>query len=100
MLSAKHRECPMATPIEIRAKLKLIIIQAKKQGRPHVEVNAGEFHRMIGGYPPKRGQSHRMPMVCAAMREELARGKAEVIHRPARGQGASLTVRYDFPRPQ
>ncbi len=88
----------MAKAIEFQAALKLQIIRAKKQGRSHVEINAGELHRAVGGYPPKRGQSHSMPLCCAVMRQELARGNAEVVHGIPSGQGASLTIRYNLPR--
>jgi hypothetical protein len=92
----------MRTAIEIQAQLTLQMARASKQGRPHIEVNAGEFHRQLGGYPPKRGkpQTNQMPMVCGAMHQELARGDAQIIHATASGQAPALTIRYSLPRPQ
>jgi 5-methylcytosine-specific restriction protein A len=59
-----------------------------------VDINAGELHRAVGGYP---GRSHRMPICCAAMREEMRAGD-EGVTSPASGYGASLTIRYLLPR--
>lgn len=64
--------------------------RAIKQGRPHVEINAGELHRTIGGYPRS---SHRMPVCCDALRNAMQDGDM-VVFEPPGGQGASLTVRY------
>jgi hypothetical protein len=33
-------------------------------GKATVEINAGDLHRRVGGYP---GQNHRMPMCCVVM---------------------------------
>ena len=88
----------MATAEELRAELDAQINRARKQGRVHVESNAGELHRVVGGYPPKSGQSHTMPLCCHVMRAEAKRGGAEVIHETASGQSPSLTIRYHLPR--
>lgn len=80
---------------DFRNELKAQIERAQRQGRPHVEVNAGELHRIVGDYP---GQSHRMPMCCQAMRDAFNKNTDEVIFEPPEGQGASLTVRYRLPR--
>lgn len=88
----------MLTSEDFKDELDAQIDRAVKQRRPHIEVNAGELHRVVGGYPPKGGETHRMPMCCSVMRAELARGNAEVICEPESGQGASLTVRYYLPR--
>lgn len=76
--------------VELRAQLR----RAQRQGRPHAEINAGELHRVIGSYP---GPSHRMPMCCEAMRQEM-RHCDEVVFKPDGGKGASLTVRYVLQR--
>ena len=41
---------------DFREELQAQIQRAHKQGRPHIEVNAGELHRKLGGYPPKAGE--------------------------------------------
>ena len=89
----------MPSTEEFRAELRAHISRAEKQGRPHVEVNAGELHRAVGGYPPKAGEpSHSMPSCCDAMREEYQRGNAQIIHETDSGRGAALTMRYKLPR--
>jgi 5-methylcytosine-specific restriction protein A len=75
------------------------IIRADKQGRPHIEINAGEVHRMVGGYPAKLGSNHAMASCCNAMWNEFSKGKGEVIFRTRSGQSASLTLRFYLPRP-
>jgi 5-methylcytosine-specific restriction protein A len=85
----------MPTTEDFRAELKAQIERAANQGRPHIEVNAGELHRVVGGYP---GNNHRMPQCCDAMRDELKRGDARVIFETESGQAPALTIRYYLPR--
>jgi 5-methylcytosine-specific restriction protein A len=81
----------MVTMEDFRKELHARIVRASKQGRPHVEINAGELHRVVnaGGY--------RLPMACSAMRE-LQRPIDTVVFAPPAGDGASFTVRYMLPR--
>ena len=83
---------------DFRAELTAQIKRAAEQGRPHIEVNAGELHRSIGGYPPKVGQTHAMPSCCNVMRQEYAKGKAEIVYETESGQAPALTIRYYLPR--
>lgn len=80
---------------DFREELGAMIQRAQRQGRPHVEVNAGELHRAVGGYP--NGGAHRMPACCEAMLLEKRVGD-EVVFQPPEGKGASLTIRYRLPR--
>jgi hypothetical protein len=80
---------------DFRGELLAMIARAERQGRPHVEVNTGELHRVVGGYPG--GGDHRMPMVCQAMYAEK-RAPDEIVFQPESGKGASLTIRYKLPR--
>ncbi|HTI67047.1 MAG TPA: hypothetical protein VL460_05815 [Caulobacteraceae bacterium] len=82
-----------------QAELSAQIDRALTQGRVHLEINAGELHRAVGGYPAKAGTADRMGRCCNVMREELRRGHAEVIHEQAAGGPPAYTVRYDLPRP-
>lgn len=91
----------MPTAADFQKELRSQINRAQEQGRPHIEVNAGELHRTVGGYPPKAGEpQHSMPTCCDVMRQELKRGNATVIHEPKLGKGPALTIRYDLPRPR
>jgi hypothetical protein len=84
---------------DFRSELRAQVGRAQKQGRPHIEVNAGELHRVLGGYPPKDGEpQHSMPSCCDALREEYKRGKADIIHETESGRSPSLTIRYYLPR--
>jgi 5-methylcytosine-specific restriction protein A len=68
--------------------------RAAKRGVKFVEINSGELHRNVGGYP---GAGHRMPVCCEVMYAEQRTGD-EVVSRPPKGKGASLTIRYQLPR--
>ena len=86
------------TKDEFRAELRAQINRARQQGRPHAEINSGELHRTLGGYPPKVGEpAAAMPSCAEAMWEEYRRGNADIVHQPNSGKGASLTIRYKFP---
>jgi hypothetical protein len=93
-------EWRMPVAPDFQKKLRKQIGRAEKQGRSHIEVNAGELHRVVGGYPPKAGKQHSMPTCCDVMRQEFKRGNATVIHEPTKGKGPALTICYDLPRPQ
>lgn len=73
-------------------ELQAIIERAIRQERTHVEVNAGELHRTLGGYP---AFSHSMPSCCAAMHDELNRTRGFIVFDTNSGNGASLTIRYE-----
>jgi 5-methylcytosine-specific restriction protein A len=73
-----------------------IMAEAAKAGNEFVEIQAGELHRRVGGYP---GEDHRIPNCCRVMRGQLAIDYGDaVISEPPSGQGASLTIRYRLPR--
>ena len=79
---------------DFRRELAAQVDRAARQGRPHVEVNAGELHRIVGSYPG----DHRMPQCCEVMRQEAKRGNAEMVFETDSGEGAALTIRYKIPR--
>ena len=62
----------------------------------YLEVNSGDLHREVGGYP---GKHHRMPACCQAMYKVMAAGDT-IVASPPKGKGASLTIRYRLPRPK
>ncbi|MGO4840773.1 hypothetical protein AB4144_51835, partial [Rhizobiaceae sp. 2RAB30] len=68
--------------------------RALERGAGYVDINSGETHRAIGGYP---GRDHRMPVCCEVMYTEMRAGD-RIIHQPPKGKGASLTIRYALPR--
>jgi len=60
----------------------------------HIDVNAGYLHRITGGYPQS---DHRMPVCCNVMYSMMQKND-RVLHSPPKGKGASLVIRYYFPR--
>ena len=82
----------MVTMDDFRAELSAQIERAANLNRPHVEINAGELHRVVSP------AQNRMPMACNAMRQAKTNSADEVIFAPPAGDGASLTIRYKLPR--
>jgi hypothetical protein len=58
------------TAEEFRVTLRPWMQGAEHASETTVEINSGQLHREVGGYP---GQNHRMPMCCAVMRSEMSR---------------------------
>jgi hypothetical protein len=82
------------TSDDFRKELISQIARAEKRGASHVEINSGELHRVVGGYP---GPNHRMPTCCEVMNKESGVAD-EIISLPFDGKGATLTIRYKLPR--
>ncbi len=84
----------MASMDDFRSALQSLFQAAESRGTPYIEINSGQLHRIVGGYP---GPEQRMPSCCKVMYNEQ-KADDEVISRPASGKGASLTIRYRLPR--
>lgn len=84
----------MPTMDEFRREVCDQLQEAELRGQPWLELNSGEIHRKLGGYPSKQ---HQMPSCCNAMQGERRPGD-EVLYAPPKGKGASLTIRYRLPR--
>jgi hypothetical protein len=67
--------------------------EAQAASRSFVDINAGDVHRGVGDYPG----DHRMPICCRVMKADM-RGGDVILSTPPKGQGASLTIRYQLPR--
>jgi hypothetical protein len=81
---------------EFRSALRSQFRDAESRGATFIEINSGQLHRKLGGYPSTR---HQMPSCCEVMYGEQVAGD-EVLSRPPKGKGASLTIRYRLPRQQ
>jgi hypothetical protein len=79
---------------DFRTELRAQLFRAQRRGMPHIDINAGELHRRLGGYP---GRSHQMPSCCQAMYAEKKIDDM-IISQPPEGKGATLTIRYKLPR--
>ena len=77
-----------------RQELRAQFDRAEKRRAINLVVNSGELHRAIGGYP---GPNERLQTCCEAMKEEMKSG--DVIMADLNNcRGATLTIRYQFPR--
>lgn len=85
----------MPTKDEFDDELRSRFRRARERGANLLEVNSGEMHRALGGYP---GSNHQMPSCCDVMHDHLRSGD-EIISSPPSGRGASLTIRFQLPRP-
>jgi len=88
----KETSVPSAKDFE-RA-LQSLLAKAQEEGKPFLDVVAGDLHRMVGGYP---GPQHRMPSCCHVMIRAMKPGD-EVLSSPPKGKGATLKNRYYLPR--
>lgn len=84
----------MPTKEEFGNAIRADLRQAHLDGADHLDINAGDLHRELGGYP---GDNHQMPSCCDAMYEAQRAGDT-VLSRPPKGKGASLTIRFKLPR--
>jgi hypothetical protein len=85
----------VATRGQFHDELMRLFQHAVNNGLENIEVSAGELHRSVGGYP---GPDHRMPVCCSVMRSEFSADCDLVLESPPKGDGASLTIRYNLPR--
>jgi hypothetical protein len=94
MAASLLRKARVVRSEDVRALLLLTFERVATLGGVEVAVHAGKLHHRLGGYPAR---DHRMPVVCAVMREMMA-SNDEVIAQPASGDGANLVIRYKLPR--
>jgi 5-methylcytosine-specific restriction protein A len=85
----------MPSEQEFRDELHAQLRRAHERAAPHYELNAGELHRTVGGYP---GENHQIELCCHVMRAEMGPGDSIVLHPEDKESGAALTVRYLLPR--
>ena len=68
----------MPTTEEFCEEAEAQIARAARQGRPHVEINAGELHRIVSP------DQNRHPMACNALRQLMGPAD-EVVYEPQLG---------------
>jgi hypothetical protein len=78
------------TAWEFQNRLAAILNHARKSGQSYVDVESGNLHKEVGGYP---NPNHRMPVCCEVMRSMMRVGDS-VLKEPTSGQGATLIIRY------
>jgi 5-methylcytosine-specific restriction protein A len=79
---------------DFQEELDRAFIKAHSMGRTNININSGELHKKVGGYP---GRNHRMPLCCEVMKKNMKKGD-QILSQPPKGKGASLTIRYKLPR--
>ena len=79
---------------DFRSELVRRLDRARQFGVSHLDVNAGELHRYVGGYPAR---VHAMPLCAAVMMVERRPGD-EILTSSAPGREENLTIRYRLPR--
>jgi len=82
----------MPTEQDFRTEVRGQMREAQTAAASFVDINSGQVHHAVGGYP---GPDHRMPVCCQVMKADIRPGD-EVL--PPNGQGGSLTIRYKLPR--
>jgi 5-methylcytosine-specific restriction protein A len=93
MLGSKQ-EAILPTKGQFRKEIRAQLRDAELGGIASIEINSGQLHRKLGGYP---GENHQMRPCCEAMYDEKEAGDA-VLSAPKKGHGASVTIRYGLPR--
>lgn len=79
---------------DFRRAIAARLVAAEQRGANHVDINSGDLHRELGGYP---GPKASMPSCCNAMYNEQHASDV-ILSQPPKGKGASLTIRYFLPR--
>lgn len=91
------RLSPLPTAKDFETEIRNRWAFSHGQGATHLDIEAGELHRKLGGYPASDG-GHRMNNCCQVMKGLMQSGDT-IMHSPTKGAGASLVVRYAIPRP-
>jgi hypothetical protein len=85
----------MPTAIDFEQEIYERLEGAGSSGAAYVDIQAGELHRSLGGYP---SPNHRMPDCCQVMRR-LMRAFDQLLREPPKGKQADLLIRYFLTRP-
>lgn len=92
---AIHYSAMSTTRADFEQALASIFRDAESRAADSVEVRASDLHRPLGGYPRR---DHRMLVGCDVIRRTRTPTDLQLTAPPI-GDGASLDVRYDIPRP-
>jgi hypothetical protein len=79
-----------ASAWDFQNQLTAIFNGARKIGKPFVDVTSGHLCKQAGGQPVS---DPKLPICCDVMRKMMRAGDS-VLKEPARGQTATLTIRY------
>lgn len=79
---------------DFQIELEKVFAQARRQGKIDIDLKSGDLHRRVGGYPD---HNHRMPVCCEVMKRNM-KPRDRILREPPKGQGATLIIKYKFPR--
>ncbi len=82
------------TANDFQKELDSIFAFAEAKRLTAIVIKSGDLHQLVGDYP---GTDHRMPICCNVMRKNMRSGD-QVLSEPPSGEGATLTIKYEFPR--
>jgi 5-methylcytosine-specific restriction protein A len=75
---------------DFQNRLLAILNGARQSGQSYVDVDSGNLHTEVGGYP---NPNHRMPVCCEVMRR-LMRAGDSVVKETTSAPSATLIIRY------
>jgi 5-methylcytosine-specific restriction protein A len=78
------------TAWDFQNRLMAILNRARQSRQSYVDIESGNLHQEVGGYPDP---NHRMPVCCEVMRKLMRPGDS-VIKEPSGSQDATLIIRY------
>lgn len=84
----------MPSTDDFQKELDSIFKLAQEKRLTAIVIKSGDLHRLLGDYP---GANHRIPICCQVMRKNMTPAD-EVLSAPPSGAGATLTIKYQFPR--
>jgi hypothetical protein len=83
---------------EFKFAIEAMFTEGTRDGLSYIDIEAGPWHKVMGGYPARDG-NHSMPIVCEAMWAEFSELHGDVVlYSPLKRKGASLKIRYRLPR--
>jgi len=75
---------------DFQNQLMAILNAGRQIGKSYVDVESGNLHTQVGGYPDF---NHRMPVCCEVIRKMMRWGDS-ILKEPSSGQDATLMIRY------
>ena len=82
---------------DFESKILELFRDEESKGHKFVDITSVDFHRMVGGYPPAKGETVRMT-TCFKVMYKMRKSKDKVLYEPPSGKGVKLAIRYRLPR--
>lgn len=72
------------TTRDFQTELDEVFAATEQEGQASVEVNSGDLHRRLGGYP---ASDHQMPICCQVMHANFRAETDTLVDSPPKGKG-------------